>query len=246
MEQGNLYILPAEEDPGGDPKDRAHLVVSLVDPLSDLITLAYCSTQSLEADLGSPHVVIDPAGRTFAVTGLTEATYVYPSRLVTEEILRLGSPIGRVLDEMPAVRRELRSALGIGLGTAHTPGTALGSLRGQVIQLGPVLGEQLATRYAAVVANPTYARRQRYLNIVPLFDADEYEAAGVDVTCDRGPWAYGLALPPRVLVCVSAICSCYGLDSNHLGAVLGKVVDDETMQSIDDALVSHFFAEADR
>jgi hypothetical protein len=40
VEQGNLYILPADEDPRGDPKDPAHLVVSLVDPLSDLITLA--------------------------------------------------------------------------------------------------------------------------------------------------------------------------------------------------------------
>lgn len=246
VEQGNLYILPAEEDPGGDPKDRAHLVVSLVDPLSDLITLAYCSTQSLEADLGSPHVMIDPAGPTFAVTGLREATYVYPSRLVTEEILRLGSPIGRVLDEMPAMRRELRSALGIGLGTATTPGSALGSLRGQVIQLGPVLAEQLATRYAVVVANPTYARTQRYLNIIPLFDSDEYEPANVDITCGRGPWADGLALPAMVLFCISAICSCYGRDPNHLDAVLGKVIDDETMQSIDDALMRHFFAEADR
>ena len=246
MEQGNLYILPQEEDPSGDPKDRAHLAVSLVDPLSDLITLAYCSTQSLEADLGSPHVLIDPAGPTFAVTGLREATFVYPSRLVTEEILRLGRPVGRVLDEMPAVRRELRSALGIGLGTAHTPGAALGSLRGQLIQLGPLLAEQLATRYAIVVANPTYARKQRYLNIVPLFDADEYEPASVDITCDRGPWAEGLALPASVLVCVSAICSCYGLDPNHLDAILGKVIDAETMQSIDDALMRHFFAEADR
>jgi hypothetical protein len=104
-------------------------------------------------------VLVDPSGATFAVTGLREATYVYPSRLVTEEILRLGQPIGRVLDEMPAVRRELRLALGIGLGTAHTPGPALGSLRGQLIQLGPTLAEQLTTRYAVVVANPTYARK---------------------------------------------------------------------------------------
>jgi hypothetical protein len=246
VEQGNLYILPAEEDPGGDPKDRAHLVVSLIDPLSDLITLAYCSTQGTEADLGSPNVLIDPAGPAFAVTGLREATYVYPSRRVTEEILRLGQPIGRVLDEMPAVRRELRSALGIGLGTAHTPGTALGSLRGQLIQLGPILADQLATWYAIVVANPTYARKQRYLNIVPLFDADEYEPATVDTVCDRRAWAAGLALPENILVCISATCSCYGSDPNHLDAVLGRVVDDETMQSIDDALVRHFFAEADR
>jgi hypothetical protein len=122
VEQGNLYILPADEDPGGDPKDRAHLVVSLVDPLSHLITLAYCSTQSLEAGLGSPHVLIDPARSTFD----------------------------------------------------------------------------------------------------------------------------GLALPASVLVCVSAICSCYGSDRNHLDAVLGKVIDDETMHSIDDALVRHFFGEAGR
>jgi hypothetical protein len=246
VEQGNLYLLPAEEDPGGDPKDRAHLVVSLVDPLSDLVTLAYCSTRSSEADLGSPHVLVDPSGATFAVTGLREATYVYPSRLVTEEILRLGQPIGRVLDEMPAVRRELRLALGIGLGTAHTPGPALGGLRGQLIQLGPTLAEQLTTRYAVVVANPTYARKQRYLNIVPLFDSDEYEPASVDLVCDRRQWAAGLALPERVLICISAICSCYGLDPNHLDAVLGRVVDDATTQSIDDGLLRHFFAEADR
>src|SRR5262249_26949703 len=102
------------------------------------------------------------------------------------------------------------------------------------------------TRYAIVVANPTYARRQRYLNMIPLFDADEYEAASVDVVCDSRPWAAGLALPESILVCVSAICSCYGLDPNHLDAVLGRVIDDETMQSIDDALVRHFFAEPDR
>ena len=231
MEQGNLYILPAEEDTGGDPKDRAHLVVSLVDPLSDLITLAYCSTQRFEADLGAPHVLIEPSGPTFAVTGLREATFVYPSRLVTEEILRLGRPIGRVLDEMPGVRRELRSALGIGTGTSHTPGPALGSLRGQLIQLGPTLAGQLATRYAIVVANPAYARKQRYLNIVPLFDADEYESASVDIVCDRRQWAAGLALPEHILVCISAICSCYGLDPKHLDALLGRVVDDGTMQS---------------
>jgi hypothetical protein len=81
---------------------------------------------------------------------------------------------------------------------------------------------------------------------VPLFDSDEYEPASVDLVCDRRQWAAGLALPERVLICISAICSCYGLDPNHLDAVLGRVVDDETMQSIDDALSRHFFADADR
>ena len=246
MEQGNLYILPAEDDPDGDPKDRAHVALSIIDPLSDLITLAYCSTQRAEAEHGAPYVLIDPTGPTFKVTGLHEATYVYPSRLVTEEVLRLGRPIGRVLDEMPAVRRELRSALGIGLGTAHTAGPALGSLRGQLIQLGSLLAEQLATTHAIVVTNPIYARKQRYLNIIPLYDADEYEPATVDVIWDRGVWGGKLALPASVLVCVSAICSCFGLNQNHVGAVLGQVVGDERMKSIDQALLRHFFADQDR
>ena len=246
MEQGNLYILPAEDDPRGDPKDRMHLVVSLAYPQNDLITLAYCSTKGFEAGQGADHVVVRRSSATFSITGLSEETYIYPSRLVTEEVLRLGRPIGKVIDEMPAVRQAVRSAVGIGSGTAHTPGRASGSLRGQILLLGSMLREQLQTRYALVTSNPIYARQERYLNIIPLYDADEFEPVPVDIISPSGAWAEGLALPRQLLFCVSAICSCFMPRATHVEALLGRVIPESLMATVDESLLRHFFEESDR
>jgi hypothetical protein len=118
---------------------------------------------------------MDPSSSTFKITGLSEQTYVYPSRLVTEEYLRLGHPIGRVVDEMPQLREALRSAIGLGMGTANAKGPALGSMRGQIVILGGDVADEIGTRHAVVAANPRYSQAFRFLNVIPLYEADEYE-----------------------------------------------------------------------
>lgn len=243
MHPGEIFVLPRDEYHGGDPKDRAHVALSIRSESSDLVTLAFCSTSEVEAAFEAPHIVLEPDSPTFKITGLEERTFVYPSRLVTEEYLRLGEPIGRVVDEMPQLRDVLRRAVGIGTGTATMKGAALGSLRGQIVLLGRTLADELGTRHAIVVADPRYSRASRFVNVIPLFDLEEFEAADVDVVLADPAWAPRIGRSGGVLVCISAICSCFVKDSEMFDSQLGIVVTEPDIAAIDRALTLHFFGD---
>lgn len=240
MQPGEIFILPRDDYQRGDPKSRAHVALSLEAPSTDLVTLAFCSTEETEAALGAPHVVLSPRAPTFGVTGLSELTYVYPSRLVTEEYARIGDPIGRVLDEMPMLRNVLRHALGLGTGTAIT-GQATGTLRGQVLLLGPSLAQELGTRHALVVANPRYSRSRRFLNIVPLYAYEDYEPAASDFVFPRSDWTSRVVRSGNVLCSVTAICSLFMPDPELFESLLGIALSAEEMAHTDRALESRFF-----
>jgi hypothetical protein len=240
MQPGEIFVLPRDAYEGGDPKSRAHVAVSLPGSSQDITTLAFCSTEDTEARFGAPHVVLNPRAPTFGITGLSALTYVYPSRLVNEEYLRLGTPIGRVVDEMPLLRDVLRVALGVGQGTA-THGHARGTLRMQVVLLGAALAEEVETRHALVVADPMYARRQRFVNIVPLYDAEDFEPADSDIILDRSEWGRRVTRSGNVLCSITAICSLFLPDRQLFESLLGLVVSEADANAVDSALERRFF-----
>lgn len=241
LRPGNIYALSREEDPRGDPKPgRPHLLLSLPDAAVELATLAFCSTKDTEANFGAPHVIINRKNPILEWMRLLEPTYVYVSRLVTEEPNRLGPSMAGVHDEMHRVRAALRTAIGLGTGTANGAGAARDTLRGRILRLGPVVEGQLGTPYALAITGPGYVRKLRYQNVVPLYEADEYDHAGVDFVAENCEWVKRLGMSERVLLSINAVCSCFYPDRNHVRGLQGTVVDEQTMVDVDRALTSRF------
>ena len=94
---------------------------------------------------------------------------------------------GRIIDEMPDIRRELHRALGLGTGTSAT-GPAAGSFRGHVAELSRALAAEMDTRFAVIVTDPGYSLARRYQLILPLLNAAEYNSEPGDVIVSRTPW----------------------------------------------------------
>jgi hypothetical protein len=123
---GEVYYLPPEAAADGDPKHRPHVLLSTCNDSAETATLAYCSTQATDAAFGAAHVLVNPAASKYRLTGLREATYVYPSRLTICDVEDLGDLAGRIIDEVPDIRLKLVQALGIGTGSCIGAGAAAG------------------------------------------------------------------------------------------------------------------------
>jgi hypothetical protein len=161
-----------------------------------------------------------------------------PCRLVlaaSEDMQRMA---GRIIDEMPAIRNELRHALGLGMGT-RAAGAASGSLRGCVVELGDALAAESGFRLAVIVTEAGYSLARRYQLLVPLLDAAEYESQSDDVVAIGTAWSG--EIHPRleaVLLAVRLIQTAF--HSLEIARVLPVVVDDATIEEIDRALLRVF------
>src|SRR5437868_195718 len=80
-------------------------------------------------------VTVRDDGPLFRLSGLHDTTHFYPSRLAITFVDDLGERDGILIDELPALRRELRRAIGIGMGSCGDPSApARGSLGGTVVR----------------------------------------------------------------------------------------------------------------
>ena len=235
---GEVYIVPPDDLLGGDPKDRPHVLLNDCEDADAKGILAYCSTVSTEARHNAISHLVDPVKAGSRMSGFDVPTYVYPSRLVAIETEDLVQKVGRLMDDMVAVRGKFADALGLGTGTGAGSGFARGSMRGQVVTLQDTLAEVLETEYAVVVTEPLYCREHRYQSVVPIYPGAKFEALPDDVFADAA-WVervepgYG----PGVLA-VEWVQSVY--QPTRFKRLTGVVVDDQTIQLIDAALKLHF------
>ncbi|HEX8242232.1 MAG TPA: hypothetical protein VF541_02005 [Longimicrobium sp.] len=146
--------------------------------------------------------------------------------------------MGTITRELPAVRRQLKRAIGLGTGTAAS-GMAMGSLRGVVANLSPQLAVECGSRFAVIVTEPAYSLSQRYQLILPLVDATEYEQEDYDVVVIGKEWtqrvSYGLT---TVLMSPKHIQAAF--HPIDLASVLPAIVDENTIHEIDIALTRLF------
>lgn len=170
----------------GDSKHRPHVLLRDCHADALMASFAFASTQMTEARYGAQNVLINPAATTYSGSGFSQPTYVYPSRIVAVNPEDLGEPVGRVIDEMPAIRSALRRAIGLGTGTSMSDGAASGSHRGHFLVLSDELSAELEASLAVILTEPTYSNQERFQIVVPVLSEQEYEIGDLDVPIQAG------------------------------------------------------------
>lgn len=232
---GEVYLLPPESREDGDTKWRRHLLLTEHTVDSGAGSLAFCSTQSTEAEYGASYHLVDPAKGTYRGTGFVSPTYIYASRIACSPVSELRDAKGRLIDAMVDVKKALRSALGIGSGTA-LQGVAAGSYRGQLVVLTRALAKELETPIGLIVTEPRYGNQRRYQLIIPVYSADEIEPAEWDVvaSCSTSMAQY-FTSKSGCFFAAAFVSAIY--QPTEIQTVLGEVVGADLMAEIDGALV---------
>ncbi len=234
---GEVHFLPPDDMPGGDNSTRRHVLVSACLESSEAAALAFGSTKATEAGYGAAHVLLDPYATKYRQTGFDEPTYIYVSRLFSEDLDALGYPVGRVIQEMPAILQQASVALGIGTGTCDS-GSAAGSLRGRLVQFDPVLTRTIDTSFGVIVSEPRYSLQQRYQNVVPILDEARFNANPGDVIVERRDWLTHLGGMSKAIFAVGDVFAVW--HPSRISRPLPGVIDEAAMNAIDDALRAHF------
>lgn len=233
---GEVYYLPPEAAADGDPKHRPHVLLSTCNDSAEIATLAYCSTQATDAAFGAAHVLVNPAATKYRLTGLREATYVYPSRLTNCGLEDLGDLSGRIIDEMPDIRLKLVQALGIGTGSCIGAGPAAASLRGSVVSLQAAVAEEIGTPYALVVTEPGYSLERRFLNVIPVYDGAEFDSAPSDIVVEDAGWVEDVGFT-QAIIATSMVQSVFLPE--QVESVMVCALDDDGMAAVDAGLREH-------
>lgn len=237
---GQVYYLPPERREGPNKGDRPHLVLSLCPPDADVATFAYGSTKSTDAAHGAAHVLVDPFATRYRGTGLSQPTYFYPSRVLTFAIRDLPEPSGRVIDELPAIRQQLRIALGLGQGVTAERNHRGANRRGRIAEYTPRMAEELGTTHCIVITEPDYSRASFQQTTIPILNEAEYDTRAGDVVVRRtgSGWLHVFENAETLLLAVPMITSVYEPDS--LARYSADVVSESTMREIEAALTMHF------
>ena len=237
---GQVYYLPPELREGPGKGDRPHLVLSLCAPGADTSTFAYGSTKATDALRGAAHVLVDPCEPRRSGTGLSRPTYFYPSRLLTFAIDDLPEPAGCIVDALPAMRRQLRRALGLGQGVTHEASFRGANRRGRIAEYGPNISRELGATHGLVVTESRYSRASLQQTTIPLLNAMVYDATPGDVLVQNTlDWQgrFALRLHP-LLLAVPMITTVHERDS--IVRYTRTIVSEATMRDVEAALVLHF------
>jgi hypothetical protein len=239
MEPGDVYYLRRA---AGEPMTKGHRPHLLLHPTGydqdDIpLTLAYGSTRDSDAQHGAEHVLVDPVASAWRGTGLSRPTYVYTSRLVSAVPEELGTVRGRIVDEMPAIRRSLARALGLGTGVTREMNTWGSNRRGRLVETTPNVLEEWGINHALVVTDPSYSREGYQQTVVPLLD-ESFEISELDVVIEDRAWLGFLAEQYGAgILAVPMVSTLYLPD--HIARFLDVVAPAEVMAEVERGLVSH-------
>lgn len=227
---GDVWYLPPELRPGGDPKQRRQVLLTHCEGEDDVGTFAFATTRPTEMVFGGAAFRFDPRGR--RGVGFDRITYITPCRLTSSPRTDWLVKSGRIGGEMADVRTELRKALGIGRGTS-APG-----FRGSLAELRPAIAEELGVRYGLIVSESGYSLQKRYQILVPLLDGEEFIPEEGEPFLTNLPWASAVLGSTAVLFAIRSIQSVF--HPEELTRVTEIRVDTSTMSKIDTALVRLF------
>jgi len=233
---GEVWFLPPEARVGGDPKGRRHVLLTACAEADDVGIMAYASTQRTEVEHGAANVLLDPAATAYGrrgLTGFSRPTYLYPSRLIPASSDDFRHMAGRIVDEMPALRRALRHALGLGAGSSVGTGPAAGSWRGCIVSLAPEMQREIGFGQGIIVTEPAYSNAERYQLFVPIDELREFDPLEGDLAIPRPTW-----WPADVLVAIPEVQSAF--HPTEISRWTGNAVGDDTMDRIDVALAELF------
>jgi hypothetical protein len=239
---GEVWFLPPEARPGGDPKGRRHVLLTACADADDVGIMAYASTQPTEAEYGAAHVLLNPDATGYGrrgFIGFSRPTYVYPSRLIpalAEDFQRMA---GRIIDEMPELRLALQHALGLGTGSSTGTGAAAGSWRGRVVSLTVDMEREIGFGQGIIVTEPTYSSMERYQLFVPIDSLAQFDPRDGDVVISSHDLSLALNHPSHgVLIAAPEVQSVF--HPTELSGWTGATADEGTMRRIDAALAELF------
>ncbi len=238
---GDVFYLPAEEGERLDPLkgDRPHVLLSANAERTGFATLAYSSTKPTEAVWGAAHVRVDPLQEGRLTTGLSRPTFVYPSRLVTMDVVDLPLRAGRLTRPMPLIRRALVAALGLAAGVTAEPDRRGANRRGRVVGLSEPLAARAGYSEGLVVTDPAYSRTSRHQVVVPILSFADFEPHPLDVMVENPNWAEPATDgSSAVLLAVPLVASVFEYES--IDRYLDQTVDAVTMRRVEEALRVHF------
>lgn len=235
---GEVWFLPPEAREHGDPKMRRHVLLTTCAEDDDIGVLSYASTAAVEAAFGGATLLLDPSAHAYRHTGFTRPTYITPCRLISagsEQMVRL---MGRIIDELPDIRRELRRALGLGTGTAASS-SGTGSLRGHVVVLSDALADECGALYGMVVTEHGYSAAGRYQLFIPVLDAEEFRAEPDDVVVTGEAWLRAMSPHPSTAIVATRLIQT-AFQPLDVKAVLPVLGSETTLRAIDRALIEIF------
>ena len=247
---GDVQLLPPEPDPGGDTKDRPHVLLTHARTPSETLTFAYATTQQTDAapvplrpgaapPAPAPHVVVDPQRPGTATTSFRHRSYVLLNRLFSVGPEGQGPRIGRVVDELTAMRAGLPGALGIGTGGGPV-GAPPGSKRGLVVEFHRHVTDLNGARLGVVVMDPAFSARARIVTVVPLYDAAVFEPLAGEVTfavAGGDEWLRALGMA-HAFAAVGDIFGAWW--QTRVSRPLPAYLPDDAMRRVDVALCAHF------
>lgn len=238
---GEVYYLAPQEGMAisAEKGDRPYVVLSTGANSDEVISLAYCSTRPTEVGFGAAHLLVDPATTPDRSCGFSRPTYIYPSRLGSYLPEDLGQLAGRLVAEFPALRRELRFALGLGTGTCAQIDVPRGSQRGRVVALQPAFAEITGAEKAIIVTEHGYSRYRRQQTIVPLLAADEYERGDLDVLVRDASLLQAAGFARDAVLAATPLVSTV-FEAEWIEYHTEGIADSNTMDALDYALVRHF------
>lgn len=237
---GQVYYLPPEAREGLNKGDRPHVALSLRAPRVETSTLAYGSTKATDALRGAAHVLVEPRPGGPGGTGLSRSTYFYPSRLLTFAVGDLPEPAGRVIDELPRFREQVRRALGLGQGVTREANARGTNRRGRIAEYAPSVSRDLDATHCLVVTEAEYSRTGLQQITIPLLNAMEYHAAPGDVLVQNpSDWDGRFALRHRsLLIAVPLVTTVHERDS--IARYTRTIVSEGTMLEVEASLALHF------
>lgn len=247
---GECYWLPSEDGSHDDKGFRPHVVLSPESNNDAVVTLAFASSSGLQAQVfGAPHVSVSTLSPLFNVTGLHDDSYIYPSRLAVSLISEVPRrPEGRIVDEFPALRdEELPKATGLKVSPFSPIGASKSSRRGQIAVFSNWFADLLGTRHGLVISWPPYSAADQVQNIVPIFDASEYELVSPNLCISGEHWLKPLSPLTSALLMIDLVQSAYDggeslpIEERDIIGYLETPVSAKTMSSVDEALSLRLF-----
>lgn len=174
--QGDIFILPPRITYLNDPKHRRHALLE-THSFDSTASLVYASSSDELKTSGAVCHLVRPNGG----NRLRTDTYFYGSVLISVPDHHLTDLHGNIASEMAAVRGVVRRAMGYRTGPGYNRPIAQPSLRGRVIQVTTEYEQLIGTCYFVVLTEHDYSMKRQHQIVLPLFDAEEWDADGGDL-----------------------------------------------------------------
>ena len=143
------------------------------------------------------------------------------------------------MEDLPAIRHELRTALGIGTGSCIDVDLPRGSSRGRVVAFTPAYLRKTGFSHGLVVTEPGYSRLGRQQTIVPVLPEGGFEPGTLDVVVHGRAWIGEIFTGEKSVILATALVATV-FEGDAVAAYTNVVLDRAGIEAVDEALAQHF------